>query len=1018
MKKRIFVFGLLNFLVVYFSFSGVLSYPRKISLLKTKNFDIIYTSESSKTASYVANNADIYFKKAQSLLNTNNNFKIPVVIIPNSDVLSISYSSYPYNRIQIFDGVPLEKQLSFEDAFGSMLYREIYLAVAQSIMSPFNQFIHDTIGGEKYTPTSFFNLPSSIVEGYGYLVESEFDYTKINDGYFLQLLSEAKIEGNFPSWFQVFATRDIYPKKNLLEACGTAFCAFLIQSRGIEKYAEFWKECGNLHPYFAAGIIYKVYKKRIKDLWKEFEESIPLPDNLEKMRQLETRVDKVFEDYECVYNNIVYSDYGVVWYDEIQHEVNIYDLDSNFSFKRKLFSADGITHLSISPDGRFLCVSFIQENNLDIIKNNYTKIYDLQKKVFIGEKYNIRDSSIIKLANGENVIAGVNVDLKIPILQIYASKKLGAKKDELLYEFKFPTGVIPFSLNYAGNGKIIYIKTYSTKTSLVLHDIEAGKQEEFILYDENEKQLKIKKLMYQNTGTQHDGEELYTFQFSNGEQNSLTRMGKFVLDNNVPTELLLQQNDFYGGVHYPVITNGKVFFTSKKIFYDELKTALLSDFDFHEGRFDYSEENEPVQINENLFIEEKQDKNKIFNYDVLKYSFFTYWQRFSFVPFVSIKKITFENGPKSDIGLGFQIKLLPDPLMNHKLDFSACYTFLDLSYFWNIKGADNQKQRIIEKNTIDKKDKTFAIYYENTATPFDIKSSCLFRFNNIGEYDYEAMTGLSLTRSLGFTFNKLEFSVIAEYKASTDYFDENLSELFVSKTNFPTFSESYETVNLFGNVMFSNIRQYGSSLYEKIGFSCGIVLYSVWDVFKYRNEEKLRLSNGEGVEINNSIKPYPNVSQIFGGCNASISVPNLFPVNKNKNGWVIGLPTTASFKLTEKLGTALSVNVETLLLGKEVQNGFSFINLYFNRIGVKVGYDFALKYDTENIPVPDVRHFDRIGDIFSYSSQNNSFYILLNIDFLFPIGLLSKRIISSEFKTTFFPETNGYTFNLDFTVHF
>lgn len=1004
MKKRFCVFCIFIFALVQLYASGVLAYPRKINLLKTQHFDILYPDESETVAVYIAENSEAFFAEAQYHLETENNFRMPVVISPDSEKLSIHYSSYPYNRLIVFDGVPEKSQLGFEDVFGSMLYREIYLAVAQSKMSPFNQLIHDTVGGEKYTPVSLFNLPASFIDGYGDLVQSQYDYQKHNDGYYLQLLSEAKIEGKFPTWFQFFATRDTYPGDIISQAAGAAFSAFLIQSRGIEKYNQLWGECGKIHPFFAAGIIYKVYGMKVSELWEEFEEAIPLPATLETMTALENDVEKLFEYAESVYNNLVYSDFGIIWYDELRHEVDIFDFDQKTIFpnmrklQKKLFSAEGVSRLSVSPDGRYLSVSFVQSKKSNNIQKNITWIYDLMEKAFIEDVYKVRDASIIGLPDGKNGVAGINVEEKLPKLQVYSSRNFGSQKNELIYEAYFTEDKIPLSPVFAGDGKVMYILAEAEKTTLRMLDINSSHEQVFTLTDLNNTPLKISNLVYQNTGMQGNFQDIYSFQYSSREENSLVRTGSFILDEGNIAAVSLQENDITGGVNFPVFYEENVVFSSQRLFHDELEIIASEKLGFQPGTIINEEENLVVNEYAELFLDELD----LSEYNVSKYSLLTYWHRFSIVPFLPIKEISFEGGQDSELGLGAQVKLVPDPFMNNKLTISAAWSFLDLDFVWMLN-APTEEEKIIDKDEQKlSKDKTFAFFYENTSTPVDLKAGALYRFNKNGEYEFTALSGISWTLPLGFTFNELAFDIYSEYIVSTEYYDVNLTDIYLPKDNFPGFSDAYELGKLSASIKFSNIHQFGKSGFQKKGFYAGVKVYSVWDIFKYRNQQ----------ESENF------VSQLFLGLNGGVAVPQLIPLKPNKDGWILGLPASASVEVAPEAGTVLNTNAEVLLFGKEIQDGFPYINLYFNRIGLKTGYNLSLKYDTTSIKLPDFRRFDYMYDIFNASKANNSFYVLLNLDFLFPIGPLSQKIISSRFKTTFFPDTGGFTFNLDFSLNF
>ena len=377
--------------------------PRHISLLKTEHFDIIFPteSESVNTAKLISDNADRLYEKAKSTLEGSADLRIPVIISPASDKLSVEYTCSPYNRIVIFDGVPEENQQCFQNSILGLFYHEIYLALSQTIMGKVNQFIYKTVGGDGYQPISLFYLPLSFVEGRAFLAEGldlvsvdedesdsagknqaenensdeqnqneqnsseqnlagenpvELDYEgqnyygRFSDREFLEILSLAKYENNFPNWVQAGSIRDIYPGRKINDAAGAAFAAFLMQKYGVDKYVELWNKCGEINFRLTAGIFKSVYNISLNDLWKEFEDSVPLPKDLEKIKEMEKNTKVLFPNStENLITDLIISDYGLVWYDGIRHEVDILDWNSKLFMRQLLFMASDVNNWHTPP---------------------------------------------------------------------------------------------------------------------------------------------------------------------------------------------------------------------------------------------------------------------------------------------------------------------------------------------------------------------------------------------------------------------------------------------------------------------------------------------------------------------------------------------------------------------------------------------------------------------------------------------------------------------------------------------
>ena len=135
MKKVICFIALVLF---HFAlFAGIMEIPRKVSIISTDYFDILFSEEAARTAKIVADNADSLYLKAKTAYQNPHDIRIIVVISPDSDTLSVQYTSSPYNRIVIYQGVPSFEESSYKNGFVELFYREIAKAVSQSVRSDF-----------------------------------------------------------------------------------------------------------------------------------------------------------------------------------------------------------------------------------------------------------------------------------------------------------------------------------------------------------------------------------------------------------------------------------------------------------------------------------------------------------------------------------------------------------------------------------------------------------------------------------------------------------------------------------------------------------------------------------------------------------------------------------------------------------------------------------------------------------------------------------------------------------------
>lgn len=159
------------------------------------------------------------------------------------------------------------------------------------------------------------------------------------------------------------------------------------------------------------------------------------------------------------------------------------------------------------------------------------------------------------------------------------------------------------------------------------------------------------------------------------------------------------------------------------------------------------------------------------------------------------------------------------------------------------------------------------------------------------------------------------------------------------------------------------------------------------------------------------------ISQINLGISAKIEIPRLTPL-KITNGWVLSLPASITARFFYENGTAISINPEILLIGNEIHNGFSLLQLYFGRVGLKAGYNLNFKYDTSKVLKPDIRRENYMGEILANTYLDESFYLLLNIDFTTSIGFSTSSMFSLENKIAYYPRSNGFLYSFSFVARF
>lgn len=1039
-KTCFFVTFFLFFLLAQPLFAkNVLSRPRKMFLIKTEHFDIIYSNESEETALLLAENADLLYKKAAEKLGSQLNLHMPVIISPDSDTLSVEYTPSPYNRIIIFDSPADYETAVFKDALFSLFYREILLALAQSIRSPFNQFIARWIAGEEYQPVALLNLPYSFVEGIAYLAESEKGENpadsegRLYDHYFLQILAQAKLENKFPKWIQVSTVRDTYPGQELAYAAGAGFAAFLMNTYGIEKYAQLWQESGKLNPLLTYGVFFNTYGMSLDELWKQFEASVPLPEKLLEIAEVEKQYKTLFQtDKEANYEHLLLTEYGLVWYDKLRHEVDIFDEKNGAKIRQLLFLADNINRLSISPDGRYLAVSHTQKQTMKSLSASSTWIYDLKTRKFLDAKYQLRDSAIVMTSQGHYALAGVNVSKAHASLEIY-TMPLDDEKDEeivLLSSYDFERNEIPFSPVYAGNGFIAFIHAEGSERYLCKlgFDVKAPKSK-WLITNSSADQIKIQglNLIYNSGRGAPDSlnsadslKPLYAFTFTMPGEHSFTRAGFIYLSENYePETIKLASADVSGGMNYPLLSqeSDTLYYSAKKFSVNQMQTLAFSSLPMEEGQLSRAGESD---------FESAVPVTTLEDYNVRHYNPLKYMVDLSFTPFFPIKQIDLNEGILYWPGLGLTVESQADPCTNTRVLLSAGWTYLPLDFSWTKNMPSTYIAKLREESQNISKDKSAAFYIENSSTPVYLQAGSLFNCNRSGEYTLKFMAGGQWSFPVGIALRHMIFDFQFHASISTDYYDQSQAELRPSLSDWPSFEDAYRLYQLSLKIEYTNIHQYGYSSFAKRGFSFGMRGYTMWDMCEVellkeaRKEKEAGGTNESGLTnaqrqslLSESLA---DITQINVGLFTTIAVPRLIPLPL-LNNWVVSMPALIKAEFVNKSGTALEASGELLLVGYEMHNSVIPALLYARRAGLWFGYNMALVYDTTEVRLPDIRHRNYLADVFTDVSYTHAFYMILNLDLNCSLGKLSSVPINSTLTGTFYPESKGYKITLDLRFH-
>lgn len=1024
MKK---IFCVIAFFLFHLNlFAGVMKYPRNVSVISTEYFEILFCEQSSKTAKIVAENADSLYLNAKKACQNHHDIKIIIVISPDSEELSVKYTSAPYNRIVIYEGISTFEEISYKNGFIDLLYCEIAKAVSQSVRSDFWESFSKLIGGDSLQPIALMNMPFTFLEGAVNSDILENNSGLLSDSWNLQVLSQMKLEQKIPTLLQIEGGMDIYPGKKFDTIVVSGFCAYIQQRWGIEKFVEFWQTGGKSFFFkFNSGIFEAVYNYPFEQAWKDFIEEIPVPEiQDEALSKLFFKIDN-----DSVYKFLLHSRYGFVWYDELKKEVDIFDSFSVFQNRQLLFLADEVNNISLSADGRFLVVSSVEAESRVEFRKSVTRIFDLQERCFIFslamrsgsvlvESSGKKDKTEKGVENRENCLwfAGIDVSSKYPELQLY---KICDKEKELCFSRKFTNDVQIFSPVLIDKYKIACLLCEKNEWFLGVFDAENG-GERFIQIGFNGEVVKI-----HNLRKTEDNDSALLFDYVLENSSCFTRPGFVFFDEHFyPEKVIVLNENFSGGMNDAVFYGDKIFYSSRKFSFDEFRSISREKVTYSDASILYPNICFPsFEQMENLSGKsQNHNDEQDFLSNAKKYKPWKYMFKGDWIPFFPVYEIGVKNGVELWPGLGLTFETQADPFCNNRLVLSAGAGYLPMEFTKLFNPTERAWKELAAKKIELSKDFSFSTYAVNTSTPADLSLGGIFKFNKDGEYSLKTIGGVDFSFPLRMSFRRMNIGLQEIFTSSTSYWDFHQKEFFPDLQKWPSLEDSYRTVKSLFHVEYTNVHQYGISPFKNMGIDFDFVITSEWDISlkKMQKEENQSDSNiqGQNPALKNqrwggNLSP----TQINAGFFAKIEIPHLLPF-QNKNGWILSLPSTLTTELFYTNGTVFDVNVKILFAGKEIQNGFDNLRLYFPRFGFYGGYNLALVYDTDSVVLPDLRDFTRFYDVFSSCYLNDSLYCSVQLYATPVVGKFSVSKLISTLTFEYFIQNNECKLSCDFKIEY
>ncbi|MBR0033343.1 MAG: hypothetical protein IJP61_13795 [Treponema sp.] len=381
--KAFFLLFFFIFLNPLFPVGGNIFHGKKLSLIKTEYFDIIFSDDCIVSAKKIAAVADGYYAEISQRLGVAPYMRFPVVITREVESPNGFFSPVPFGTIVLYETIFNNPLDTFPKTIEAVFYHELTHAVTLNDKSPFwrgMSFFGD-FANPAYLSASYFWLEGASVL-FESTMNSEYEEGRLGNPYFTQLVSQAKTDHvlgkkKFPSWRDVAGARDIFPAGTVRYAFGACFARFLIERYGMESYQAFWHKCGKYTTLsFIAGIFKKSYGVNLDDAWKSFIDWVPciIDDEAFSDRTLFSESRAVVKALDSFFDKKS-GVRRIVWFDSRNSRVMIKDGGES----KKLFSATGIVRLSFSEDGSKIAVT--RSTSRETPKSE-AGIYDLRKRTY------------------------------------------------------------------------------------------------------------------------------------------------------------------------------------------------------------------------------------------------------------------------------------------------------------------------------------------------------------------------------------------------------------------------------------------------------------------------------------------------------------------------------------------------------------------------------------------------------------------------------------------------------------
>ncbi|MBR4005683.1 MAG: hypothetical protein IKI90_07520 [Treponema sp.] len=962
--KRLILFLTLMFaLVNLHAYEGLMSGQKKLKCFKTEFFDIIYPESSSESAAELALHADEIYREICADYGIETAIRMPVTITGSTDTFNAYYTSFTYNHIVLYDTPPQENMSVMEDTICDTFKHELTHALTINMKNPFWTFMAKVFG-DVVTVGDYLNMTTFIKEGAAVAEESKGGFGRLNNPYYMHTVRQAKIQGSFPSQADVTGARDIHPGGTMSYAFGGPFTKWLQDEYGMEKYAEFWYAGINTHTVTYQLVFKKVYGKSINTAWKEFQESLYVPENILHAGEIESiQIVPGTSTNGFLYSHVTSGKDKVAWLDQKTSTVWITTADENGKLlkPKKFLTKANIDTISLSRDGRYLAVSYFSPNAAEPVSK--VSVYDTQNKshVQINEK-SLRAPFVMQTEEGTFLCAvktqGQNESLvRYRITTNGSGKSNKIKKAEQVSIWNFPRGEYIFSPLDFGRGRIACIYKKNGKAAVRIFDSDMNHLE----IDLSETGLFLQGLSAQDDST---------LLFSWARMDTLPRLGRLVLTDDSNAVLELGDSDISGGVYYPAAFNGKYFFTGNFV---DRNGLFMQDSDapaFTKSTIKVKSlqgqeaDREQSLLNAQEILEGAQDWSTIF------------YGKGIFAPLSYIQEYK-QNGKPDDIILLGLTWITSNPWDGNHFAFGGgTYPWKKIGGFMTlIRGGGNSSffNYQILPTVLFNEDGFFQATLSST---FNTRISLNNFFYLLAQDTSLLFLGHQETNKNG-TYENAYGNIVRSYDNRDDTFYLSFTNNFV--------------------IQLTTMRRMGTGQ-NNIG---GVSVQLNWDIYSSNFiDETDGFVKGK---ITQSLYPV-----------LSVALPNLIPIEcSNRLTYNLPIKATAYFAPTRQI--AFATNISSVLFSAEIQKGLTFFPLYFNNFTLRGEYTFYFEDENANTSIFTLADTLRESPL----SYGDSISVTATLSGTINTGIFASSSMIQDYgiKFTYFPrDKSSKPFTLSFVT--